>query len=93
MHRYTLNDQGSAYGWDLSPEQVGPNRLSNRAPIAGLYFAGHWSSPGGGVYGVSVSGMLAAQQVLKIHKQDAFWAHLKACGQMPRGHASSITNV
>ncbi len=77
MQRYTLNHQGSAYGWDATPEQVGPNRFSNRSPIAGLYFAGHWSSPGGGVYGVSVSGVQAAQQVLNMSSQDEFWAHLR----------------
>ncbi len=79
MQRYTLNDQGSAYGWDVSPEQVGPNRFANSAPVKGLYFAGHWCSPGGGVYGVSVSGVQAAQQVLNINKQDDFWLHLQDC--------------
>ncbi len=82
MQRYTLNHQGSAYGWDVTPEQVGPNRFSNRAPIAGLYFAGHWCSPGGGVYGVSVSGVQTAQQVLNISRQDELWAHLQGAGQL-----------
>ena len=73
MQRYTLNSHGAAYGWDASPEQVGANRIGNRAPIAGLYFAGHWSSPGGGVYGASVSGMQAAQEILGIREQRCFW--------------------
>ena len=93
MQRYTLNDQGSAYGWDVTPEQVGPNRFSNCAPIAGLYFAGHWSSPGGGVYGVSVSGVQAAQQVLKIRKQNDFWAHLQDCGQARHVRTASVTSA
>ena len=73
MERYTLNHQGAAYGWQVTPEQVGPNRIANQSPLQGLYFAGHWSRPGGGIYGVCVSGMLAAQQVLGITRQEAFW--------------------
>lgn len=73
LERYTSNYKGAAYGWEMSPKQVGANRIANKSPIEGLYFAGHWSTPGGGVYGVSYSGMLAAQQVLGINNQAAFW--------------------
>ncbi|MFZ2171266.1 MAG: NAD(P)/FAD-dependent oxidoreductase [Methylococcaceae bacterium] len=73
MLRYTHNYQGSAYGWDVSPAQVGPGRIQNQSPVKGLYFAGHWTSPGGGVYGVSVSGVQAAQKVLGFRKQSDFW--------------------
>lgn len=73
MRRYTQNYQGAAYGWDVSPSQVGPARLPNQSPLKGLYFAGHWTSPGGGVYGVSVSGVQTAQKVLGIRKQAEFW--------------------
>ncbi len=76
LARYTGNDQGAAYGWDVAPDQIGPMRLQNRSPLAGLYFAGHWTTPGGGVYGVSVSGVKAAQQVLEIPQQQAFWRYL-----------------
>ncbi|MEN8260557.1 MAG: NAD(P)/FAD-dependent oxidoreductase [Pseudomonadota bacterium] len=47
LERYTLNRLGAAYGWDVTPEQVGPNRLPNKSPLSGLFFAGHWSSAGG----------------------------------------------
>jgi phytoene desaturase len=77
LQRYTLNQQGAAYGWEMSPKQAGANRVANKAPIDGLYFAGHWTMPGGGVYGVGYSGMLAAQQVLGIHKQAEFWQLFK----------------
>lgn len=73
LKRYTQNYQGSAYGWDVTPEQTGPSRIQNRSPIKGLYFVGHWSSPGGGVYGVSVSGVQTAQKILGIKKQNVFW--------------------
>ncbi len=77
MQRYTQNYQGSAYGWDVTPTQVGPARIQNQTPIQGLYFAGHWASPGGGVYGVSVSGVQATQKVLAVEKQSQLWAILK----------------
>ncbi|MCK5121734.1 MAG: NAD(P)/FAD-dependent oxidoreductase [Methylococcales bacterium] len=76
MQRYTQNYQGAAYGWDVTPAQVGPARIQNKSPLKGLYFAGHWTSPGGGVYGVSVSGVQAAQKVLGLSKQSDLWTVL-----------------
>lgn len=64
MARYTQNYRGAAYGWELSPEQIGKLRIQNRSPIDGLFFAGHWAVPGGGVYGAAVSGMQTAKMVL-----------------------------
>jgi phytoene desaturase len=78
MRRYSQNYQGAAYGWNMSPNQTGPLRISNSAPVRGLYFSGHWTSPGGGVYGVSVSGMQAAQSILGIKKKKDFWTLLNA---------------
>jgi prolycopene isomerase len=76
--RYTQNYQGAAYGWDVSPPQTGTARIQNQSPVKGLYFAGHWTAPGGGVYGVSISGVQAAQKVLGIKKQSEFWATISA---------------
>lgn len=73
MQRYTQNYQGAAYGWDVMPAQTDPTRVKNASPVSGLYFAGHWCSPGCGVYGVSVSGMQAAQKVLGIKKPSELW--------------------
>lgn len=73
MQRYTLNSKGAAYGWAMTPEQVGANRVANKAPIEGLYFAGHWTTPGGGVYGVSYSGVQTAQKVLGLTLQAELW--------------------
>ena len=63
FERYTRNASGAIYGWELSPEQVGIGRLSLRSPIEGLYLAGHWTRPGGGVYGVVRSGIESAAAV------------------------------
>jgi len=76
MQRYTQNFHGAAYGWDVSPDQVGPLRMQNKSPLPGLYFAGHWASPGGGVYGVCVSGVKTAQTVLGIRRQSELWQSL-----------------
>ena len=76
LQRYTQNYQGAAYGWDVMPGQVDPARAKNVSPITGLYFAGHWCSPGCGIYGVSVSGIQAAQKILGIKKLSDFWQAL-----------------
>jgi prolycopene isomerase len=65
MFRYTGNAEGALYGWDLRPDQVGPARLDNRTEVGGLFLAGHWARPGGGVYGAALSGTRAARQILE----------------------------
>ncbi len=73
MERYTLNRHGAAYGFAPCPDQIGPNRPSVIGALPGLFHTGHWTRPGGGVAGVSVSALLAAQAVLGIAKQEDFW--------------------
>jgi prolycopene isomerase len=64
LERYTRNTGGALYGWELSPAQVGSGRLASATPIAGLRLVGHWTQPGGGVYGVVSSGIITARSVL-----------------------------
>jgi prolycopene isomerase len=64
LERYTRNTEGALYGWELSPAQVGSGRLSSATPIPGLRLVGHWTQPGGGVYGVVSSGIITARSVL-----------------------------
>ncbi|WP_367155396.1 phytoene desaturase family protein [Methylomonas sp. HYX-M1] len=78
MERYTLNRHGAAYGFAATPEQIGPNRPDVRGAVPGLYHVGHWTRPGGGVAGVSVSAVLAAQAVLERPKLQDFWQALQA---------------
>ncbi|HXV35795.1 MAG TPA: NAD(P)/FAD-dependent oxidoreductase [Myxococcota bacterium] len=77
MERYTRNRAGALYGWELSPSQVGPGRLGNLSPIEGLHFAGHWTQPGGGIYGVAVSGIQAAHGALGADRQSQLWSGLR----------------
>ena len=74
MERYTRNHAGSIYGWDVSPSQIGPMRLAQRSPIDGLLLAGHWTAPGGGIYGVCQSGVTAAQTVLGYKREADLWS-------------------
>jgi prolycopene isomerase len=77
MQRYTRNSAGALYGWALSPNQIGPGRPSVNPPVPGLYLAGHWTQPGGGVYGVVTSGVLAARAILGHDTEDALWRALE----------------
>jgi phytoene desaturase len=76
MERYTRNTAGAIYGWELSPAQVGPGRLANVTPIAGLHLAGHWTRPGGGIYGVVLSGIEVATRVLGMKTPSSLWTLL-----------------
>jgi prolycopene isomerase len=51
--------------------------LPNQTPIDGLYLAGHWTQPGGGIYGVIVSGVQTAQTVLGLVTTDELFAALE----------------
>ena len=73
MERYTRNTAGAIYGWEMTPTQVGPGRLAGVTPVTGLHLAGHWTRPGGGIYGVVLSGIEAATDVLGLKTPDALW--------------------
>jgi phytoene desaturase len=63
--RYTLNTMGAAMGWAFSPGMF-LRRLDQRTPIRNLYLAGHWTTPGGGVPAVAISGLRAARIILGL---------------------------
>ncbi len=59
LERYTANGSGAAFGW----EQGSYNRRSTAATaLPGLYMAGHWTYPGGGIESVAASGLVAAEK-------------------------------
>jgi len=66
LERYTRNTGGAIYGFDVSPRQVGPGRPGPETEVRGLYLAGHWSKPGGGITGVALSGVLAARAIAGV---------------------------
>jgi prolycopene isomerase len=73
MERYTRNTAGAVYGWELSPSQVGPGRPSAATPLPGLSLVGHWTHPGGGIYGVVWSALAAARGALGLASDAELW--------------------
>ena len=63
--RYTSNTMGAAMGWAFSPGMF-LRRLDQRTPIRNLYLAGHWTTPGGGVPAVAISGLRVARTILGL---------------------------
>lgn len=60
-----LETFGPIYGWAVTPQQTGFNRLPPQTPVTGLYLAGQWTQPGHGVMTVALSGQNVAQKVLR----------------------------
>jgi phytoene dehydrogenase-like protein len=63
FQRYTLAEQGAAYGWENTPDQTVPKRLDFRTPIEGLFLAGHWTHPGTGSIRCLLSGVQTAAAI------------------------------
>jgi phytoene dehydrogenase-like protein len=62
-YRYTLNHHGAMLGWEMSPDQLGGNRMDVVSPIKNLYCVGHWVQPGGGITPVIMSAMKVAKMI------------------------------
>jgi prolycopene isomerase len=60
LERYTGNTQGAAFGWEQGIVNSRPGPVTE---LKGLYLAGHWTYPGGGIESVAASGMVAAEMV------------------------------
>lgn len=63
INRYTLNPNGTAYGFAQTPSQAGSNRFKIVSPVKNLYFASAWAEPGGGFSGAINSGIWCAQSI------------------------------
>lgn len=65
FERYTGNTNGSAYGWQMTPDQYSTNEIiKNEALRYNLYLTGHWTNPGGGILGTSISGYATAKKII-----------------------------
>jgi prolycopene isomerase len=62
--RFTGNTEGAIYGYEQSIQNAFMNRIDNQTPIEGLYLAGAWGEPGGGITGVLRSGRLTFEQMM-----------------------------
>ena len=66
IERHTSNSKGALYGWMQSPEQTYTHFFPANSFIKGLFHAGHWTSPGGGIAAVALSGINVARKILKM---------------------------
>jgi phytoene dehydrogenase-like protein len=64
IDRYTFCGPDASIGWALTPQQVGPKRLSQVTPVENLLLSGHWTAPALGVMSTVVSGLQAAKTIL-----------------------------
>jgi prolycopene isomerase len=64
IDKYTLSGIDASIGWALTPQQVGPRRLSPHTPVRNLYLSGHWTRPALGVMATVISGLHTAKTVL-----------------------------
>jgi hypothetical protein len=51
-------------GWEMSPDQLGTQRLPIYTPVDNVYLTGHWTQPGGGITPVIVSAQRVARSIL-----------------------------
>ena len=65
IKRYTLNPEGTAYGFAQIPKQAGRKRIQQKSPIEKLYFASAWTMPGHGFSGAIIGGYRCAEEILK----------------------------
>jgi prolycopene isomerase len=65
---YTLNKNGSAYGWAATPYIIQKSLFPTQTSIQNLFLAGHWATGGlsqGGVPQVSAVGRKAARLIME----------------------------
>lgn len=62
FERYTLNYRGAIYAFDQSASA--PPRPYFKTPIKGLYLAGASTFPGAGIEAVTISGVIAARDIM-----------------------------
>jgi phytoene desaturase len=63
FQNYTLARDGAIYGWENTPAQTLPKRLSHQSPVPGVVLAGHWTNPGSGSLRCLLSGLQAAATI------------------------------
>lgn len=65
MSRFGSSPEGAIYGFAQTIEQSGINRLAQKTKIKGLFLAGAWTEPGGGIHACFLSGIDAADLAMK----------------------------
>lgn len=68
LYRYTLNRQGSSFGWAGTPSQLALSDFRKPSFMRNLYLTGHWTTFGIGISGVVYVGQDTAKRILKKEK-------------------------
>lgn len=68
LRRYTLNDEGAAYGWESTREQFLDPELRKPSFLSGLYLTGHWTTFAQGLAGVVYLGHNLSDIILRREK-------------------------
>lgn len=68
FERYTLNTNGSIYGFESTKTIYGEMKLPINTHIDNLYQVGHWGKPGCGVWNVMNNAYLASKTILEKDK-------------------------
>jgi len=68
IKRYTLNPEGTPYGFAQIPQQAIRKRIQHKSPVENLYFASAWTMPGHGFSGTIMGGYWCAEDVLRKGK-------------------------
>ena len=69
LQRYTLNDEGAAYGWESSLGQFLDPEFRKPSYLEGLYLTGHWTTYAQGLAGVVYLGYDLAKFILRREKR------------------------
>jgi phytoene dehydrogenase-like protein len=68
LQRYTLNDEGAAYGWESTREQFLDPEFRKPSFLSGLYLTGHWTTFAQGLAGVVYLGHDLSDIILRRAK-------------------------
>ena len=63
--RFTRNPGGAIFGFEQTLNHAYIDRKDNRTPIKGLYLASAWGVPGGGFWGVLLTGQMAFEEMME----------------------------
>ncbi len=63
VEKFTLNPEGSVYGFAQTVSQAGDNRFGQTMPVKNLHVASAWGFPGGGFTGTIISGFLTSLKI------------------------------
>jgi phytoene dehydrogenase-like protein len=68
IEKFTMNTNGSIFGWMKSNDQIWPSNIGPQTPFNGLYLAGHWTQMTHGAFGAMRSGRMTADYILNMVK-------------------------